>query len=61
MPLDNVADIRTPPGDVQTNISRGYYNKPMNYTTVTPTNQGTTNGGVQAFKQAPNPDDYLGI
>lgn len=61
MPLDNVADIKTPPGDVQTNISRGYYNKPMNYPTVTPTNQGTTNGGVQAFKQAPNPDDYLGI
>jgi hypothetical protein len=52
LPLDNVADLNTAPGSVRTTQTIPYSVQPINYPSVTATNQGTTNG-VAAFKQNP--------
>jgi hypothetical protein len=56
LPLDNVADLNTAPGLVRTTQTIPYSVQPINYPSVTATNQGSTNSGVQAFKQNPNPN-----
>jgi len=56
LPLDNVADLNTAPGSVRTTQTIPYSVQPINYPSVTATNQSSTNSGVQAFKQNPNPD-----
>jgi hypothetical protein len=52
LPLDNVADLSTAPGAVRTTQTVPFSVQPINYPTVTATNQNSTNG-VAAFKQNP--------